>query len=272
MRQLHARGYLGRRGGTVEPGAFTLQFRKLDVYYRWIPKNSCTAIKRTLVGFEDAERSESFSTHNFHAEVQDAYGPAPARVFSGMESAKAIAVVREPLERVVSCYLDKFSAPTVRERGFERFAEGHLRRAQRMLGVREDLSRSISFAEFVWYLTQTPVAVWDPHWKPQWTYFGDDQDLDGYELFSMGDTAQIWSYLGVEHDNRRYNATAAGALDLSARTDDYSELLPAELQNVDQAQYQNFLPDALIRVLMPFFGRDYDIYNRAVAQGRSRRD
>lgn len=270
MHELRERGYLGRSGGTVDPGAFSLYFPDLNVYYRWIPKNSCTSVKRALSRFEDDDKARHFREGVFHAEVRRAFGLRGGETFTPMREARRIAVIREPLERIVSCYIDKFAAPVMKGSSLENFAAGHLARAQRMLGVAHDEERSISFAEFVWYMSQTPVVSWDGHWKPQRAFFGNQDDVESYELFAIEDTAQIWTYLGLGHDNKRYNATTSGTLDLSARSEDYSELLPKELKSVDVKKYQNFLSDGMLRMLMPYFNGDYALYEHAMRQGRSR--
>jgi hypothetical protein len=86
-----------------------------------------------------------------------------------------IVVLRDPLRRVVSAYLDKFvlfRPPDNQHLGLR--VRRAVQDAQALLGIPDDPARSISFEEFVRYLAVTPDVRMDEHWMPQAVLVGDN--------------------------------------------------------------------------------------------------
>jgi hypothetical protein len=85
-------------------------------------------------------------------------------------------VLRDPLLRVLSAYLDKF----VRKRNARyrdirvRQMTDTIRAAQALAGISYDPARSISFEEFVRFLSTAADTDLNMHWMPQWRSVGTD--------------------------------------------------------------------------------------------------
>lgn len=99
-------GYLGRFGATVAPHKYTLQFEHSSVRLLWIPKNSCTTLKRVFLSFEPNELTENIQKNRFHETCQRDFGERPKDFLKEIK-APLVSVLRQPYERIVSCYLDK---------------------------------------------------------------------------------------------------------------------------------------------------------------------
>lgn len=151
-----------------------------------IPKNACTAVKHWMLWAAGIDTS-----HLDHGEVHDfARRQIGVERLSGKDvrriraSAFAFAIVRDPVDRVVSAYIDKFIRQNpmnlhskcvieavrfgrrVRLTKRERFETGG-RWIERRSDPRIDYSAGVSFAEFVAYLEVTPDSRLDDHYRPQ---------------------------------------------------------------------------------------------------------
>jgi hypothetical protein len=81
-----------------------------------------------------------------------------------------IAVIRDPFDRLVSAYLEKFVLNRM-DVGNQFHTTGVIAAIRGRLQPDEaDFQRSISFAEFVDYLVTQPPESLDPHWCPQALY------------------------------------------------------------------------------------------------------
>lgn len=151
-----------------------------------IPKNACTAVKHWMLWAAGIDTS-----HLNHGEVHEF-----ARDRLGIErisrrdmrrlreSAFTFAVVRDPVDRVASAYIDKFIrqdpmnlhakgvveaarfGTRVRLTARERFEAGG-RWVEERSDPRIDYRAGVSFAEFVAYLESTPNERLDAHYRPQ---------------------------------------------------------------------------------------------------------
>lgn len=261
-------GHLNRRGATVDPASYILDFEGANVRFYWIPKNACTNVKTVLARREVSSGDSEVPRNRLHKSVQETFGASRTTDALTTES-RRIAIVRHPFERVVSCYLDKFAKPAMTDGRFERYAAGHIKRARAMLGLEESESDSISFAQFVWYMTNTPVYSWDPHWKPQSCFFGSS--VEGIELFPIERSAEIWPYLDIEHDGSRLNASFGGRYSRPADGNYFAEYMPSQLDGLELKDYGRFLSPDVERHLRPYFEQDLVLYNRAKAASNRRR-
>lgn len=101
-----------------------------------------------------------------------------------------VAILRDPLDRLVSCYWDKF----VRTRAVEAVLN-HTRPVYRfVLGedpTEEQIAQGVTFRQFCHYINLAPREEMDPHWAPQsryletfrWTHLFDIRNIDAFERF-----------------------------------------------------------------------------------------
>ena len=145
------------------------------VAYLAIPKNACTILRTIFVlnsPHRDAYLASGKFIHDFLLGTPEAQ--APRDIMTTPDCFRMV-VLRDPLRRILSAYLDKFVL-------FRALDNPHLglrvsravRDAQALLGIPDDPARSISFEEFVRYLAVTPDVRMDEHWMPQAVLVGDN--------------------------------------------------------------------------------------------------
>ncbi len=146
------------------------------VQYTAISKNACTILKATFVmnsPLREKYLESRLTIHEFYAtaicdvSVEVAIARNPARVV----------VLRDPESRLVSAYLDKIVRPAEHNAAMAEIVPGVVRGAQALLGIPYDRERSISFAEFVRYVTTLSDAQCDVHWVPQHRLCGTDMSI-----------------------------------------------------------------------------------------------
>lgn len=165
------------------------------VLYVETPKVACTQIKRML------QRLEAGSSGGVPQNVHDRnesplFSPKHSEdtFFSALYGEYfRFSFVRNPITRVLSCYLDKF-------------VSNKWEKARRLPGFGFEPDYDLSFLEFLNFISnQNPIDM-DVHWMPQTTILSLGSvkyDFIGrFENFSA-DFQRICRYLGVEefHDN-----------------------------------------------------------------------
>jgi hypothetical protein len=142
-----------------ERSAFALRhlyvYPRLGIAYTYIPKNACTSFKRTLGRAQGSLAPDAASAHEMTFRH---WSSGLARYFGTDER---IVVVRDPFDRVLSGYLNRFLM-------HEDAAADHAMRT----GLAETLGPGsvpgdVTFADFVEYLSRTPSRSLNEHWRPQ---------------------------------------------------------------------------------------------------------
>lgn len=118
-----------------------------------IPKNACSTVINSL-GFS---KTEGRNPHHIGEPFADASPEA--------HEWPCLAVLRDPFERVVSAYLNKFTEILPDELFVHELVE-YIWRAQRGK-ARPSSSSSVTFREFVTHLCAFPDEQLDPHWRSQ---------------------------------------------------------------------------------------------------------
>ncbi|WP_034194498.1 MULTISPECIES: sulfotransferase family 2 domain-containing protein [Burkholderia] len=118
-----------------------------------IPKNACSTVINTL-GFS---RIQGRNPHH----VGEPFADAPADAVDW----PCLVVLRDPFERVVSAYLNKFTEILPDELFVHELVE-YVWRAQRGK-PRPSSTSSITFREFITHLCAFPDEQLDPHWRSQ---------------------------------------------------------------------------------------------------------
>lgn len=259
---LHEFGFLGKFGYTTDVVSFLMNFPATKISLLWIPKNSCTTIKKILSRFEPPELQSKIKPGAFHESCQALFGPTPAQ-FVNSKLFPLVCLIRHPFERVVSCYLDKIANPIIRNGPFEPFIKGHIFKAQAMLGlVSGDLDRSISFAEFLYYIDSAPAWLYDAHWRPQTCFVHGLQEVTRFIMTDNLDA--IWQMLGLEPVNLEFNKSFGRRFDESEPcTGEYAELLPSQLAGKSIGSYNQFINGAALRILNGFYEDDLALVERA---------
>ena len=147
IQALRDQGYVGRFGSVIPPEKFSLYFPSSQVLYRWIPKNACTSVKKLFIQGEPESIDLKVREHRFHETVQERFGVEQSIIIQN-SGFTTVAIIRDPILRIISCYLDKFALPVVDNRPFEGFIKDHIKRyiqLNRIEDLRTNLFHLLSF-------------------------------------------------------------------------------------------------------------------------------
>jgi hypothetical protein len=126
-------------------------------------------------------------------------------------SYKKFAVIRNPFDRLVSAYLEKFVVNRM-NLGNQFHTRPVIAHA---LGVsipsQDNFSMSITFSQFIDYIVSHSPDQLDPHWCPQFLYLKNVV----YKLFRLEDLEELYHDLGIHHEiqgeDLRHNVTRLDA-------------------------------------------------------------
>lgn len=173
------------------------------------------------------------------------------------------ALIRDPFERIVSAYCDKF--------GRNRAQAGVLHHTTPVYtflngGQRPDddfVARGISFRQFCHYLNHTPVEEHDSHWAPQAAYL---RNLRWDRLFAMD---RIEAFEDFVRDrlppalrDHRLGMTNVNDRSQEPVTTDLSDALPDQWRAKTAPPYQAFLTDDIRRFVANHFSMDVVLYEK----------
>ncbi|MBO6678691.1 sulfotransferase family protein [Parvibaculum sp.] len=136
---------------------------KLGIVYAAIPKVGCSMIKAALFRFHGDDTPKTMKQiHNVAGQpwehVTD-HGLAAMLERIGRRELKAVAFVRNPYARVLSCYLNQFDTS-----GMKVIPEGFRARRKQLLG---DPDRVPTFDEFLDAVGRQSTYEMNGHWRPQ---------------------------------------------------------------------------------------------------------
>jgi hypothetical protein len=156
-----------------QPRPFVCEELKL-IYYP-VPKAASSTVRRYLIEHGYPDRRPSELTHNHIQHFQfPRTSQSKARDFLA-EGYRSVAIVRNPYERIVSCYFDKIvgaGASPGPSAGFVRY--------NRLLG-RNLFRNDMTFPEFIRVISRIPDFAADAHFRSQRTFIpvaGGQVNLD----------------------------------------------------------------------------------------------
>lgn len=178
-------------------------------------------------------------------------------------------ILRNPMNRLVSAYIDKFvktvDRPPEPMQRYIREAGLHLSKAL--------TPSSFTFADFLHYTIALDDAVIDDHWRPQ-ANFVNGRTFDFY-----GDVEHIEPTYAFFRDRYGIDVAALRPLIVSAKRTpyqgqkaldaDYSEATPAQLNSLDAyPQAARFYTSRLLDLFMNKYGADVDLYTTTLGRDR----
>jgi hypothetical protein len=210
-----------------------------------------------------------------HAELDEGRSPliqARHHSFAALHQAitspdwASVALLRDPAERLVSCYWDKFvlnrAVPEVLQLTAPAYAQSYGTNTPSAA----QLAQGISFRAFCRYINANPVAAMDSHWAPQARYlethrwdrlFALDQ-IDLFERFVLNRCPPALRHirLGLDNVSPRHPEPVL---------DDLSDALPAQMEIYAKPADAAFLAADIRDFIRTYYAMDY-VLLQSVAQ------
>ena len=256
--------------------------KKHRVIYTPIAKNANTSLKRLFVGLSGHTRSEEILNDNIHIHLTSNQTGLSLCDYSQEEATEILidpgyfryVVLRNPLMRAVSGYLDKFvrnppSSETDLEANIVIGSAIDWVYAQR--GERPDYNRSITFQEFVNYLVQTDDNNLDTHFKSQESFLGQQYfdfigTVEQMKFLPKVLEPLFNQYIEIEHRHRVLRRK------LFLRRGGKEVLLPKRLRAQRVFPHASeFLSTGITEQLKNRFSTDYEYWHSALTKRQARK-
>ena len=265
---------------TVDNSAWPLNSllvsQKHRVIYTPIAKNANTSLKRMFVrlsGYPQSDEILAGDVHTYLTSNQTGlslcdYSPEDATKILGDPDYFRYVVLREPLARAVSGYLDKFclTPPTPGLNGEPPIVIGTvIDWVYERRGEAPDYERSITFEEFVNHLCENEDRELDTHFKSQQCYFEQQSfdyvgTLDRMEQLIKVLESRFGQKIELEHRNRTLRRKPL------LRRRGQEKLLPAKLRAQRTLPHASeLLTDEIVEQLRSRYTADYQLWQEALA-------
>lgn len=278
-------GYLGRYGRTVNPASYLVNFPDIEVTYLWLPKNACTNTKKIFAGIYP-EHAGQLRPHQFHETFQTVFGLEHKGVntlvpaIQSMLNAKLVfCVIRDPIERLISCYVDKFVKPIWMDRPFEGFIESYIKSTIKALGLDRQVRASITFREFVYSLMIAENWSLDSHWRPQSDFIPSKSVRNNILFLDVKDTgsffSELFDYLETRHperfktdswqhkEDKRANSSLGKNYGRQLKaTGKCTDFLPIQYSREDIKDYNDYPDSCIVNSLAKLYEGDYELRDR----------
>ncbi|QEP42040.1 hypothetical protein D5085_02120 [Ectothiorhodospiraceae bacterium BW-2] len=262
MNIYYEQGRLDRAGHTVNLFSYYCHFPNSKVNYYWIPKNACTYLKNVFILNECEGVDVDIPSWRFHETVQEKWGYTLKEYLNNKDKNQPsdclnVSVIRDPIERFVSCYLDKIAKPVIYDRPFEPFIENIIHSFYNKKIIKRRFDRGISFSEFLLSVINTPSYALNEHWRPQADF------LIGIELQHLVLQSQIFEWLqGMEYNisqSEINNKSLGKVYTKNACSGEFFDLDPKKIQFDKIDDYSQFVPDYVENILLEFYSEDYQL-------------
>lgn len=230
------------------------------VIYCPIGKNGCSFLKGLMIRLSSARDTE-FMLRDVHQltdrvntglQLSD-YRKGEARAWTRDPAFMKFAVLRDPAERLLSAWVEKFVLNRA-EPGNQHHTGAVIAGMQG--GKTPDFHRSISFGAFVRYVEAADPARMDPHWRPQHLYL---RGIEYTHLFRFDDLNAVVDALegwtGRDLPRQAVNTTGSGAGG-GAQIPRAHELEPPVLDQLPRIAKSCFLDDEMRARIEAVYARD----------------
>ncbi len=170
------------------PAMQAMVLPRLKLLYLPIAKCACTSLKSLAVRLSDLTEAEKADIlgevhgrtdgRRTGLQLKD-HDEAAARAFLAAPGWMRVAVVRDPFDRLVSAYLEKF---VIRRENKGVTTAPVVAAIQGVAPEEADLARGVRFAEFLEFVLSEPPDRLDPHWCPQILSFAHIDVTDLYAI------------------------------------------------------------------------------------------
>ena len=255
-------GFLDRSYSPVYPPGYYIINDSLKAVYCAIPKNACTLFKTMMVEHSSSANAFTDSEQNVHQFLDGLARKVRANHLLNCLTSDEyfkFTVLRDPLNRIVSGYLDKFAKHPLPEP----FVQDIILEIRSALGQDADVEKSVTFSEFVDYLVRTPDEQLNDHWRPQhnftaavpFNFIGQFESIDSV-VHTLEDKLSINIRTEVSNHRTQYRAFDADS--------SFHTMYPDQLRAIGKMPAaQNFLVPSIREKLRSRYRRDIELYTQA---------
>lgn len=179
----------------------------------------------------------------------------------------SVALLRDPVDRLVSCYCDKFGRNRMQDSVLHHTRSVYAFFAGGDAPDREMVERGLSFRQFCFYINATAREVQDSHWAAQWSYL---QNRRWDRLFALEKIESFEAFLRerLPEDLReiRLGLTNAAQKTRGTPTRDLSDALPGDWMAAHTPPYEAFLADDIRGFIGDYYALDARLHAQARAE------
>ncbi|OSQ52576.1 sulfotransferase family 2 domain-containing protein [Marivita geojedonensis] len=247
----------------------------LRLMYLPIAKNACSSLKRLVASLGGLELKKGEDIHHkldsesTGLQFEDREDHVIRAALSDPTWMRFL-VIREPLDRLISVYVEKFV--------LNRREPGQIPTIgpvyQAILGKEditpEDYDRGLTFREFAEYILSEEPERLNGHWRPQSQYLGHIPFTHVYDVKQLERLAQdLSTHIGRTIDLPRMNVSRD--VDGDQIYNRYApDARPADLPTPKKLSLESFLPDGLRARLEEYYATDLTLYHLVERAGASR--
>jgi len=253
------------------PTSQAMMVEDLRLVYLPLAKNACSSLKRMVasLGGVELEPGEDIhiklDTNRTGLQFADRSEEDIRKALSGPDWMRFV-VIRDPFDRLVSAYIEKFvlhrDVPRIEETVGPAYRSVFGREAL----TPEDFVRGITFRGFVTFILHEDPKTLDFHWQPQSEQLGNIAFTHVYDVKQLDDLAEdLRAHVGQDIALPRMNVSRDASGDpivLAGACD----LLPAELEEPSRISVDSFLPDDLHGLVAQYFAMDVTRYRMVGAR------
>lgn len=240
-----------------------------------IPKVACSSFKKLLVSLSPLENKaeilklpqrlfHSYVSHTLTLSANHSHEEA-LEILNQNQYFK-FAFVRNPWERLTSAYLNKFVTPISQNKTNLPLAEPVIESVYRINNLGANQKDSITFRQFVEYVSVTEDQHLDGHWKPQHLFLGKTKfDFIGRFENMEDDFTYIQNRLGLSSSlpwsnksQRNDHRSDAEKLDLTRH---YCDYYPKDLNQLKHyPDYRTFYTTDLVEIVAKRYAKDIELF------------
>jgi Sulfotransferase family len=235
-----------------------------------IAKCACTSLKSMMVQLAQVPHAKEILRMGVHRvtdefntgmHLKDLPLSAAQEIIEGEDYYK-FAVVRDPIKRVISAYTEKFLINRLRENN--KIHTGKVVRAVQATS-NPDMSKGITFREFVHFIVSKTPAELDPHWAPQYLRLASIPHYDRiYRVDQMNELMMaLEERIGTKVSLDKLNSSIASPTSDSLDKPPPGEVIdmpPCQLQELGELHSDMFMAVDVVPDLELYYAEDAALY------------
>ena len=228
------------------------------IIYCPIPKNACTLFKEIMIEHSEHQTDFQESDLDVHRYIRQNNVQLNDFTYLANPDYLNIAICRNPFDRLVSAYLNKF----VRPKKASQIVKNVIKDIYRNRHQKPDYKKSITFSEFINYLVKTEDHNLNEHWRSQYFFLG--MGLVEFNLFNSLENVsqiiqQLESRMGINISKQKTKNKTNYSENIISQ--DWHQIYPQKLRKLKQLPPANSLYTAeLIALVKQRYALDIEIY------------